>query len=128
MKRRHFSTGLVAGTVLAGSGISSSAVAGGKPVALPHMHKQAFEACLNETFSLSGINNQANCQLKLQAVEGAGQGEQFFVRFTANQRNDSLTEDMYLLKGQSGQELVLHLQPSASEKHSLEAVINLQTA
>ncbi len=128
MKRRKFSAGLVAGTAIAGSGVSASTVAGVNPVALPHMHKQAFQACLNQTFSLRGINDQSSCQLKLQAVEDAGEGEQFFVRFASNQHNEAFAEDMYLLKADSGQEMLLHLQPSASDKHTLEAVINLQTA
>jgi len=128
MKRRHFSAGLVAGTAIAGSGISASALAEAKPVVLPHMQKQAFEACLNQNFSLRGISTQASCQLKLQAVETAGQGEQFFVRFVADKNNQAFAEDTYLLKANGGQEMLLHLQPSMSDKQTLEAVINLQTA
>lgn len=126
MKRRNFSAGLVAGTTIAGSGISASAVAGGKPVALPHMHKQAFEARLDQPFSIQGTTSQTRIKAQLKAVDSAGKGEQFFVRFDTAQAAE-LTEDIYLLTANDGQEVLLHMQPSASEKHTLEAVINLHT-
>lgn len=125
MKRRDFSASLAAGSILAGSGISASA-ATNKPVALPQLQKQAFEARLDQPFSIQGTTNQTRIKAQLKAVDTAGKGEQFFVRFDAAQAAE-LTEDIYLLTANDGQEVLLHMQPSASDKNMLEAVINLHT-
>lgn len=124
MKRRQFSAGLAAGTVLASSGVS--AAVNSKPVALPHMLKQAFEARLDQPFSLQGTAGQTRVKAQLKAVDEAGKGEQFFVRFSTSQAA-GLGEDIYLLTANDGQEVLLHMQPSASDQHTLEAVINLHT-
>ncbi len=125
MKRRDFSASLAAGTILTGSGLSATA-ATSKPVALPHLHQQAFEARVDQSFSIQGTTNQTRIKAQLKTVDTAGQGEQFFVRFNAAQATD-LTEDIYLLTASDGQEVLLHMQPSASDKNTLEAVINLHT-
>ena len=125
MKRRHFSAGLAAGSVLAGASVSTSTIAS-TPVALPHLHKQAFEARLEQPFLVRGITDKSQFQMHLKAVDTAGKGEQFFVRFSTWQPAE-FAEDIYLLTAHDGQEMLLHLLPSASDKHTLEAVINLHT-
>ncbi len=126
MKRRDFSASLAAGSILAGSGITASA-ATSQPVVLPHLQKQAFEAHLDQPFSIRGTSGQTRFKAQLKAVDTAGKGEQFFVRFSST-HSAELAEDIYLLTANDGQEMLLHMQPSVSDKHALEAVINLQTS
>lgn len=125
MKRRQFSAGMAAGTVLAGTSVSASVSA--KPVALPHMQKQAFEVRLDQPFSIRGTTVPGRIKAQLKAVDTAGKGEQFFVRFSTSDATE-LSEDIYLVTASDGQEVLLHMQPSASDQHTLEAVINLQTS
>jgi len=125
MNRRDFSLSLAAGSFLASTGVA--AWAGSKQaLQLPQLQKQAFVACLKHPFTIRGTSSQTRFNAQLSSVDDAGEGEQFFVRFTGEQGVE-LAEDIYALTANDGQKMLLHMQPSVSDPDTLEAVINLQT-
>lgn len=121
MKRRYFSAGLVGGVAVAGSGIANAALSKSDEVAL--MRQPAFRARVDERVTLSAIGAETRIPARVAAVEGTGRRGQFYVRFAA-QKPAEFTEGLYLLEMPEGSEVLLYMTPSASDAHTLEAVIN----
>lgn len=124
MKRRDFSMGLTAGSVLLGmnAGFASTHI---DTPALPYMQQQAFTARLQQSFHIQSLDGSTRCKVQLETVDSMSQNQQFIARFVSIKQNNPLVEDMYLLTSEDGQELLLHLQPSVSHPDTLAAVINL---
>lgn len=125
MKRRKFFSGFAAAALLLGSGAGLSART---PVPINRLRLQ-MEACrarLGESFALHSVSGQRRYGAKLEAVNSAGRGEQFYLRFAVYQPGQ-FSEDLYKVIARDGQEMLLHMVPSVSEPNTLEAVVNLQT-
>lgn len=121
MKRRYFSAGLVGGVAVAGSGIANAVLSeSGKAVPI---QQSVFHARIDERVMLRAVGAGDRIAARVAAVESAGKAGQFYVRFAA-QNSAEFTEDLYLLQMPDGSEMLLHMTPSASDSHTLEAVIN----
>lgn len=125
MKRRYFSAGLVGGVAVAGSGIANAAISeSGKAGSI---QQPVFQTRVDERVMLRAVSAEDRIAARIAAVESAGQPGQFYVRFAAS-KSAEITEDLYLLEMPEGLEMLLHMTPSATDSHTLEAVINQSAA
>lgn len=125
MKRRYFSAGLAGSVAIAGSGIASAALSGSGKAG--SMQQPAFQARIDERVVLRAVGAGDRIVARVAAVESAGKHAQFYVRFAAL-KSAEFTEGLYLLEMPEGSEMLLHMMPSTSESHTLEAVINHTSA
>jgi len=121
MKRRYFSAGLVGGLAVAGSGIANAALS--EPGKAVPMQQPVFHSRIDERVVLRAVGARHRLAARVAAVESAGKSGQFYVRFAA-QNPAEFMEGLYLLQMPDGSEMLLHMTPSASDSHTLEAVIN----
>lgn len=121
MKRRHFSAGLVGGVAIAGSGIATAAIS--ETVKASSMQQPEFQARIDHRVLLRSVGVEDQFPARISAVEGAGKRDQFYLRFTALKPTEC-AEGLYLLEMPGSSEMLLHMTPSASDPHTLEAVIN----
>lgn len=121
MKRRYFSAGLLGGVAAAGSGIASAALSAG--TVAPRMQQPVFQAMTNARVLIRAVGADGGISARVSAVECAGRQGQFYVRVSALKPAE-FAEGLYLLETPGSDEMLLHMSPSASNPHTLEAVIN----